>query len=44
MLGLFWLVSLGRVIAAVVRHEVFGPEASLAMLAVVLVPLIFVRR
>jgi hypothetical protein len=44
MLGLFWLVSLGRVIAAFVRHETFGPEASLAVLAVVLVPLAVVRH
>jgi hypothetical protein len=36
--GLLWLVSLVRVIGAVVRHEVFAAEATLALLAVVGLP------
>jgi hypothetical protein len=36
--AIFWAVSLARVIAAVVRHEVFGGEETLALMAVVAVP------
>lgn len=36
--ALFWLVSLTRVVIALVQHEVFGVEASLACIFVVGVP------
>lgn len=39
---LLWVASIVRVGAAFVRHELFGTEASLAALAVVLVPLVLV--
>jgi hypothetical protein len=37
-LSLFWVVSLLRVAGALVRREVFGAEATLAVVAVVVVP------
>ncbi len=37
-LVLFWVVSIIRVVGGVVRHETFGAEATLAVLAVVIVP------
>jgi hypothetical protein len=38
VLALFWLVSVVRVVGALVRRETFGVEATLAMMAVVVVP------
>ena len=37
VLCVFWILSLTRVAAGLVRHEVFGGDASLAVLAVGLV-------
>jgi hypothetical protein len=37
-LGVLWVTSLVRVLGAVHRHEVFGSEATLALLVVALVP------
>ena len=43
--ALFWAVSLVRVVGGVVRHEVFGAEATLALMAVFGIPwLVFGRR
>lgn len=36
--AVFWLASLSRVVVALVAHEVFATEASLAALFVVVVP------
>jgi hypothetical protein len=36
--ALFWLVSLLRVVEALAHHEVFGPQATAALLSVVIVP------
>jgi hypothetical protein len=38
VLGIFWLVSLIRVVGALVRREDFGVEATLALMAAVAVP------
>lgn len=38
-----WIASVVRVWGAAVRHEVFGTEATLALLTFVLVPCIFFR-
>jgi hypothetical protein len=38
VLGIFWVVSLIRVVGALVRGEAFGVEASLAFIAVLGVP------
>jgi hypothetical protein len=38
--GIVWMASVGRVILAAFRHETFGAEATLALLAVALVPLL----
>ncbi len=38
-----WLASVVRVVGAGIRHEVFGAEATLAFMSVVLVPCIFFR-
>ena len=35
-----WAVSLGRVISAVAQHEAIGAEVTLALLAVLLLPLL----
>jgi hypothetical protein len=43
-LGLFWAVSLVRVVAAVVRRETFDGEATLALMAVVALPWVLARR
>ena len=37
-LAIFWLISLGRVVGAIIGHEVFGAEATLALMATVGVP------
>ena len=37
-LALFWVVSLLRVVGGLIRHEVFGAEGTLALLAIVAVP------
>lgn len=37
---LFWALSMGRVIAAVVRHETFGTEATLSLFVVLGLPLL----
>lgn len=36
--ALFWLVSLARVVVALVQHQVFGVDASLASAVVFVVP------
>jgi len=38
VLFLFWAISLTRVVIGVVRHETFGAEGTLALLAVLVVP------
>jgi hypothetical protein len=38
-----WIASVVRVAGAVVRHEVFGTESSLAFLSAVIVPWVLVR-
>jgi hypothetical protein len=42
--AVFWVASVARVAAGVLRHEVFGAEATLALMAVVLVPWHVLRR
>ena len=44
VLALFWVVSLVRVVGTVVRHEVFGAEATLALMAVLVIPWLTLRR
>jgi hypothetical protein len=39
-LGLFWVISVVRVTGAFVRHEVFGGESTLALMAVIGIPLL----
>jgi hypothetical protein len=39
-LGVFWLISVVRVTGAFVRHEVFGGESTLALMAVIGIPLL----
>jgi hypothetical protein len=41
--ALFWSVSLVRVVGALLRHETFGAEATLALMAVIFTPWV-VRR
>ena len=43
-LALFWVVSLIRVVGGVVRHEVFGAEATLALMAVLGLPWLVLGR
>jgi hypothetical protein len=38
VLVVFWVASIARVVSALVRHEIFGAEATLALMAVVAVP------
>jgi hypothetical protein len=40
----FWLLSLVRVVAAWARHETFGAEATLAVLAVLVLPRMLLGR
>ncbi len=42
-LALLWVVSAVRVVGAIVRSEVFGAEATLALAAVVCVPWLLLR-
>jgi len=42
--GLSWLVSLVRVVVPLVKHEVFGAQAWLAVLCVAAVPLVLAPR
>jgi hypothetical protein len=42
--ALFWAASLVRVVGALARHEAFGTEATLALMAVLWTPWLFVRR
>jgi hypothetical protein len=42
--GIFWLVSLVRVVGAFLRHETFGAEATLGLMAIIFIPLLLVRR
>jgi hypothetical protein len=42
--ALFWLLSLVRVVGAFARHETFGTEATLALMAVLCIPPLLVRR
>ena len=39
-LGVFWVISVVRVAGAFVRHEVFGGESTLALMAVIGMPLL----
>ena len=39
----FWLASVVCVVVALLRHETFGTEATLAALAIVLVPWLMLR-
>jgi hypothetical protein len=41
---LFWMISAARVVEGVLRHEVFGAEATLALMSVVGLPWLFFRR
>jgi hypothetical protein len=43
-LALFWVVSLVRVVAALVHREAFDGEATLALMAVVGLPWVLTRR
>jgi hypothetical protein len=43
-LGVFWAVSLIRVVAAIVRRETFDAEATLALMAVLALPWTLVQR
>jgi hypothetical protein len=38
MMLVFWAVSLVRVVLAVLRHEKFGGEATLAIITVLVIP------
>lgn len=38
VLVLFWIISVVRVVGAFARSETFGAEATLALIAVVLIP------
>ncbi|MDP8998859.1 MAG: hypothetical protein M3O46_01970 [Myxococcota bacterium] len=38
VLALFWLLSVARVVGGVLRHETFGGEPTLALMAVIAVP------
>jgi hypothetical protein len=40
---LLWVVSLVRVVGAVLRHETFGAEATLALVVGLCVPVLLVR-
>jgi hypothetical protein len=43
--GVFWAVSVARVAGALARHEIFGGESTLALMAVIGLPiLLFGRR
>ena len=42
--ALFWVLSVVRVVGAFARHETFGAEATLALMAVLWVPWLLVRR
>jgi hypothetical protein len=42
--SLFWVLSLVRVVGAFARHETFGAEATLALMAVLCIPPLLVRR
>ena len=35
---LLWTVSFARVVGAVLRHEIFGSDATLALMAIVAIP------
>ncbi len=39
-LGVFWVISVVRVAGAFVRHEVFAAESTLALMAVIGIPLL----
>lgn len=39
-LGVFWVISVVRVVGAFVRHEVFAAESTLALMAVIGIPLL----
>lgn len=40
-MGLLWMTSVARVALALLHHETFGVEATLATFAVVLTPVAF---
>jgi hypothetical protein len=44
VLGLFWLVSVIRCVGGLLRHEVFGAEATLALMAIVGLPWLVAGR
>lgn len=41
--AIFWVLSLVRVVGAFARHETFGAEATLALMAVLCIPWFLVR-
>jgi hypothetical protein len=44
VIGIFWVISVVQVAGALLRHEVFGAETTLALMAVLGLPcLIFAR-
>jgi hypothetical protein len=42
--ALFWVLSVVRVVGGLLRHEIFGSEATLALMAVVGVPWLLFKR
>jgi hypothetical protein len=42
--AIFWLVSVGRVVLAAVRNETFGAVTTLAVLAVLFLPVLFLAH
>jgi hypothetical protein len=43
LLAVFWLISAVRAVGALVRHEVFGAEATMALVAVLVLPWLALR-
>jgi hypothetical protein len=42
--AIFWLASIGRVVLAAVRNETFGAMTTVALLAVVFLPVLFLAH
>ncbi len=42
--GVFWVISVLRAVGAFARHEVFGTESTLALMAAIGVPLLLINR
>jgi hypothetical protein len=43
-MAVFWLASVVRVVGALVRHEAFGAEETLALLAIFAVPFLLCSK